>query len=222
MARPITEEISITAQETKTGSSAVPSASRTSRTNGRSARKSSPSTTSTSRKSGCATISRDSEQLLKRKPRIRQTQDSDLRYLWAAYRLGFWADAIDAELSQKAFEQKVYETLGMADYDWIVDARQGDNIRPVGLILAHALPDGRRIEPHVDWFPWATPRNKLEGLAAYLRDVGKRFKILVYVEQAEQNFWERLKQYRLLRHGCKIIDYFDRGEHAFFFYTVGL
>jgi len=169
-----------------------------------------------------ATISRDSDSLLKRKPRVRQTQDSDLRYLWAAYRLGFWADDVDAELSKEAFQEKVIETLARADYDWIVEARQNDNMRPVGVILAHALPDGRRIEPHVDWFPWATPRNKLEGLAAFLREVSKRFKILVYVEEREQNFWERLKQYRLLRHGCKVIDHFDRGEHAFFFYTVGL
>ena len=145
-----------------------------------------------------------------------------MAFLWAAYRLGTWDDHIPPELPQTMFESRIIEFLARADYDWIVEARNGDGVRPVGIILAQAMLDGRRIEPHIEWFPWATPRNRFEGIAAYLREVGKRFKILVYTEESEQAFWERLKMYRLLRHGCKVIDHFDRGEHAYFFYTVGM
>jgi len=147
--------------------------------------------------------------------------DSDLRYLWAAYRLGFWYEMLDEDMTQDAFKERAMELLASVDYDWIIEARHGEGMRPVGIILAAQLMDGRRIEPHVDWFPWATPRNMFEGAAAFLREVSKRFKILVYVEERERAFWERLKQYRLLRHGCKVIDHFSRGEHAFFFYTAG-
>lgn len=152
---------------------------------------------------------------------MRQTQDSDFRYLWAAYRLGLWRDIMDDQLSQDAFYQRALEIIAFADYDWILEARQAEGMRPVGLVLAAAMLDGRRIEPHVDWFPWATPRNKFETMALFLRDVSKRFKILGYIEEQDRAFWDRMRQYRLLRHGCKVIDHFSRGEHALFFYTVG-
>lgn len=129
---------------------------------------------------------------------------------------------MDTNLSQQAFQQKVLEMLSLGEYEWVVECRQSDGVRPVGVILAHGLPDGRRIEPHVDWFPWATPRNRVEGLVGFLIEVSKRFKILVYSTEAERNFWERMKSYGILRHGCKVWDHFSRGEHAFFFYTTGL
>ena len=178
-------------------------------------------TVSRSRKLVSATISRDSDTLIKRGASTRPIEDSDFRYLWAAYRLGLWRDNLDGELSRDAFLQRTLEIISATDYDWIVVARQAEGMRPVGLVLAAAMADGRRIEPHIDWFPWATPRNKLEGSAAFLRQVSKQFKILVYVREAERGFWDRLKQYRLLRSGCKVIDHFSRGKHAFFFYTVG-
>lgn len=153
---------------------------------------------------------------------MRQVQDSDLGYLWAAYRLGMWDDYLPPVLSQSMFEARIIEMIAHADYDWIIEAKSDDGVRPVGLVLAQAMLDGRRIEPHVDWFPWATPRNRFEGVAAYLREVGKRFKIVLYVPESDQAFWERVKMYRLLRHGCKVIDHFDRGEHAYLFYTVGM
>ncbi len=145
-----------------------------------------------------------------------------MAFLWAAYRMGLWDDHMPPDMSQPMFEARIIEMISVADFDWIVEARSGDGVRPVGLILAQAFLDGRRIEPHIDWFPWATPRNRFEGIAAYLREVGKRFKILIYIEEREQAFWERLKMYRLLRHGCKVIDHYGRGEHAYFFYTVGM
>lgn len=132
-----------------------------------------------------------------------------------------WRDYFDDDLSEVAFTNKVMEFLGIADLDWIVEARHKEGIRPVGLVLAYAMLDGRRIEPHIDWFPWATPRNKLEGMAAYLRDVSKQYKILVYVKTDETLMWERLTKYRILCRACKIRDHYSRGEHAMHYYTAG-
>lgn len=130
---------------------------------------------------------------------------------------------MDGDLSVPAFEEKLGELILAAELDWIVEAPTPDNdgMRPVGLILAHACKDGRRIEPHIDWFPWASPRNKFEGIAAFLREVSRQYKILIYVEADQSKFWERLKNYRILVRGCRILDHYSRGEHAMFYYTVG-
>lgn len=144
-----------------------------------------------------------------------------MRFLWAAYRMGLWHDILDAELSREGFHDKLIDILSLGDFDWIIHAPQDGGVRPVGIVIAQGMRDGRRIEPHVDWFPWATPRNKLEGIAAFLLNLSKRFKIVVYAHERDRNFWERLKAYGLVRHGCKVWDHFDLGKHAFLYYTAG-
>lgn len=176
---------------------------------------------SQSQNSGSGTISRDSRRLLKRGPRIRQLNDSDWRWLWAAYEMGLWRELIDSDLPIQAFRERMFEIVGAVPYDWIIEARGNEGLRPVGLILAKDWASGRGIEPHIDWFPWATPRNKFEGIATFLREVGKRLKIIVYTDAASEEFYIRMTRYRILRKGCRILDYYARGEHSLMFYTSG-
>lgn len=144
-----------------------------------------------------------------------------MRYLWAAYQLGAWRDLMDVNLSQDVFTDRMLEVIGSASYDWILEARGEEGNRPVGLILGTSLASGRAIEPFVQWFPWATTRNQMEGTAAFLREVSRRFKVFVFAEEASSDFWARFIHYGLIRRGCKVIDHFARGEHAMMFYTVG-
>jgi hypothetical protein len=126
---------------------------------------------------------------------------------------------MDEGLTQPAFSEKMTELIAMAEHDWILEALGESGVRPVGLILASNV--GRGIEPYVQWFPWATPRNKLEATAVFLREVSKRLKIFVFAEESAQAFWTKFIHYGLIRRGCKVIDYFSRGEHAMLYYTVG-
>ena len=128
---------------------------------------------------------------------------------------------MSADLNEVAFEERIIEFIGSASAEWLIDCVGPDGMHPVGIVLGHILPDQRRIEAHIDWFPWATPRNKFEGIAAFLRYTSKKYKILVYVESDETAFWDRLVKYRLLCQGCKIRNHFHHGGDAMFYYTLG-
>ena len=162
---------------------------------------------------------RKSSTLLARKPRVRRGQDSDMRWLWAAYKSGIWREMMSGDLSAQGFEEKARELIDSALYDWILEAPGNDGLRPVGIILAQKL--GTGIEPFVEWFPWATNRNQLEATAVFLKEISKQFKIFVFAAEDATRFWTLFKHYGMVRQGCKVVDYFSRGENAMFFYTTG-
>lgn len=185
-------------------------------------------TTSPSPKSDSASTSQARQgDLLKRKPRVRQTGDSDARWLWAAYQMGMWREKLPGHLSRVAFEKTFLElvlTDGVA-YAWMIDAPGNDGLRPVGLILAQRVVTGENvdqevIEPFVEWFPWATPRNRMEATAAFLKYISGELKIFIFAAEDATKFWSHFLRRGLVRRGCKVIDYFSRGEHAMLFYTV--
>lgn len=144
-----------------------------------------------------------------------------MRWLWAAYRMGLWRELMDVGLTQSAFSDRMTEIISTANYDWIMEARGEEGNRPVGLIMATSLANGRAIEPFVEWFPWATTRNQVEATAVFLKVVSKRFKIFVFAHESAGPFWEKFIRHRMIRRGCKVIDHFARGEHATMYYTIG-
>lgn len=163
-------------------------------------------------------VLRKSSKLLTRKPWIRNVNDSDMRWLFAAYQLGMWRDVLSGDLPAKGFADKIMEIIAAAPYEWIVEAPGTDGVRPVALILGKKL--GTGIEPFVEWFPWATNRNQMEATAVFLKEVSKQFKIFVFAAEHALPFWTRFVRYGMVRRGCKVIDYFSRGEHAMLFYTT--
>ena len=148
-----------------------------------------------------------------------------MRWLWAAYKSGMWRDELSGHLSQDGFVEKFYELAGKAKYDWILEALGDDGLQPVGLILGHKVftsddVDKEIIEPFVEWFPWATSRNQMEATAVFLKEISKQLKIFVFAEENATRFWNLFVRLGMVRRGCKVIDYFSRGEHAMLYYTV--
>lgn len=113
------------------------------------------------------------------------------------------------------------EIISAADHDWILEARSPKGQHGVGLVLAKSFAAGRAIEPHVDWFPWATRRNKIESMAAFFRQVGKMFKIFIFSPEDETKVWGWYAKRRMLTRGGQIVDHFAVGQHARLFYTRG-
>jgi hypothetical protein len=132
--------------------------------------------------------------------------------------MGMWREVMAGNLSREGFEEKMLEIMGAVPYDWILEAQSDNGLRPVGLILGKQVGSG--VEPFVEWFPWATARNQIEATAAYLKEVSKQLKIFVFAEESANRFWSHFVYYGLVRRGCKVIDYFSRGEHAMLYYTV--
>lgn len=142
-----------------------------------------------------------------------------MAWFWAAYQKGAWRELIDTGLPQSLFRERILEILATAPYDWVLEAKGDEGIRPVGVVLGFIV--GRAVEPGIVWFPWATTRNQIEAAAAFLRDVSKVHKIMVFAKEPAMKFWDKFTQRRMIRRGCKVIDYFSPREHAMLYYTTG-
>lgn len=164
---------------------------------------------------------RDSDKVLKRGPVVRETIEDDFRWLWAAYKLGTWHDLLNEGLSREVFREAVVELVSQVQFDWILAVPMETGLRPVGMVFADPRFGGNAIEPHVEWFPWATPRNKLECAIQFLKQIGKDVKIMLYIEEQDDTFWHRVWQYKVLKKACKIHDCYGRGKNAVMYYTPG-
>lgn len=136
-------------------------------------------------------------------------------FFWAAYEDGTFSDVLVRDLTPLAFQNAMAEMIGSIHYDWVVELD-----RPIGLFLGNAMAAGRGAEVQVDWMPWATPRDKLEATAVFLREVPKQLKVFIFSSQEHDAFFARLSRYRLLRNGCKVLNYFGAGKDATMYYTV--
>lgn len=139
--------------------------------------------------------------------------EEHLKWLWAAYRRGGFADA-PKDLDAKDFEQWAVAEIVQLDEGYLLSVD-----KPVGLVLARL--NDHRMEPHVWWFPWATPRNKLECAVKFLSSI--RFKSLVMIPAAKEDwsFYEHLLRYGMMKVVGKVDDYFGEGEQAKLFQTRG-
>ncbi len=147
--------------------------------------------------------------------------DHDLRWLWAAYQMGTWHDVLAEGLSQKEFHNMVAELLGALDRDWIAEIPTANGMRPIALITALDRFSGHGIEPHIDWFPWASTRNKLETSVQFLLEIGRFVKIHLYIAEADAALWHRVWEYKVIKNGCKISDCYGAGKHAIYYNTPG-
>lgn len=127
------------------------------------------------------------------KPTIRPAVYEDLRWFWAAARRdGFTG-------TQDEFTAQAESLLAEADKIWLVEDKNAqfkEGAGPVGVFLANF--DGWSLIPHVEWFPWATPRNKLRCTVGFLQsmrysnEIGS-IKIFAHAEFAP--WFKHLKRY---------------------------
>lgn len=148
--------------------------------------------------------------------RVRPITDSDVRFLYAAYKEGGFADLIMPDLPPQTFQDRIEALLGSVEYDWVLETD-----KPIGLVMGRAIAAGRGVEVQVDWMPWASTRNKLEGSAVFFREISKHLKIFIFADEESEPFWRRFCQYRMLRNGCRVLNHFAGGRHAQLFYTTG-
>ena len=77
------------------------------------------------------------------------------------------------------------------------------------------------MEPHIEWFPWATPRNRLEAALEFLdglRKQGKTALITTVVGGEAERFHNRICRYGVTRFVGKIKGYFN-GDDANLYQT---
>lgn len=127
------------------------------------------------------------------KPTIRPVVYDDIRWMWVGIR------RTGADVTPEEFTRRVEPYLSSADKLFMLEDRNAEFATgqgPVGVVLANY--DEWTLVPHVEWFPWANPRNKLRCTVGFLQamrythDVGC-IKIFATAENAKWFKW--LKRY---------------------------
>jgi len=150
------------------------------------------------------------------RPAIREAEQDDLSWVWADRRL------IGLEVDREAFLMEMAEQLGPYAELYVIEDRNSrfsSGFGPVGMIAGKDL--GAVYEPHATWFSWATSRNILRGMVAYLqkfryRPIGT---MVIHSLDDSRGFFRRLKKYLPLSYVGKIPEGDPRGrgdDHIFY------
>ena len=135
-------------------------------------------------------------------PKIRLANRDDVALYLYAYRVANGHDPDPEYREMIEHELAEYDSLRVLEDR---NAAFNSERSPVGLVKA--MDNGWTHEPHVDWFPWATTRNKLRCAVAYLykqrcsRDVGVA---VIHSEKQDLRWYKHLKQYVPLYFSGKI------------------
>lgn len=110
---------------------------------------------------------------LKRNVQARPIEQSDVKYAFAAYKVGALKDLFPGGLEPAAFKD-AFEAyvLSNAEAAWVVITRTKNGFIPCGLAFGGWAPQqAYMVIIGIVWFPWASKRNKLEGTVGFFRAI---------------------------------------------------
>lgn len=124
---------------------------------------------------------------------IKPLEEEHMKYLWASYRKRAWEE-IPEGLTQDQLREFVSVLCSRSNL-MVIEAPNKYPI--VGIISCRE--DRFYLEPHVDWMPWATDRNKLEGTARavlFLREIKP---LLIWSKESTKEFFTHVCKYGILK-----------------------
>lgn len=159
----------------------------------------------------------------KDRPFIRPFEEKDLGILWAAYKRGSFE--LPSGLDQTEFLETIAPYLRQWDSLFLIEDESGAYQSRRGAVgLVGVVTDGWTIEPHVEWFAWASSRNILRAAVAWFQKVRHDKHVgacLVRVKDRNEKFFTRLRKYGVLYYvgkvaggyeGCDMVLYSVRGK----------
>jgi hypothetical protein len=148
-----------------------------------------------------------------------------MKWLWAAYRRGVFdrlpefPQGMDTFQFQTAFLNAVSEKLFSAGGEiWLFIAPTVRGEIPIGMV--NATPSAGHLQPHVVWFPEASGRNKMECTLKWLVEMKKTWKIDIWANPDDYQFFWHLCKYGVLRTVGKYRKFFPNGHDAYLFQSV--
>jgi len=137
------------------------------------------------------------------KPTIRNATVEDQVWIRVNQKL------LGIEMEDEEFQTLMSQTFSLYDEVLIIEDRNirfGAEFGPVGMIAAAVR--GSVYEPHATWFEWASPRNILRGMVAFLQK--NRYRklgvLVVHCLADSASFFRRMKAYVPLNYVGKIPD----------------
>lgn len=126
------------------------------------------------------------DRLLKNRPNVRPLQvltdggySDDVKILWVAHKHSPFL-GLPQDIPQDQFVMEILRVSEMAEFYVVDDSNQEYSGRGVIALIA-AKNDGWKIEPHVEFFPWATKRNVLRTCVAFFQMIRNSRKVGVCV-----------------------------------------
>jgi len=145
------------------------------------------------------------------KPTIRKAEPGDEVWIRVNQKV------LGIEMADEDFKTLMQNTFSQYDEVLIIEDtnhRFGTEFGPIGIIAA--ITKGSVYEPHAEWFAWASPRNILRGMVAYLQK--SRYRplgvLIVHCLSDSVVFFRRLKSYVPLNYVGKIPDGDPAGRGA--------
>ncbi len=128
--------------------------------------------------------------------------EEDFKWFWAAYKKGTWEGVMEDDLSQIEFVEFMLNQFSEASDLYTIYFEK----KVIGLVIVTGRIFGstRYVRPFINWFPWATNRNKLEGAVKTILELRKSLPVLVDVGTDLSKFVTHIAKYGILRRVGKL------------------
>lgn len=135
----------------------------------------------------------------------------DLKILWVAHQRVPFPDI--GEVTQDEFAHKVFE-LSNGTSLYVVDDHNDEYSEPGPIAFFTVKLDGWAVEPHVEYFPWATPRNILRSAVAFFQFIRyqKIGVCIVHSLKPTKNLFDHCQKYGVLHYVGVIVNGDQRGD----------
>jgi len=151
-----------------------------------------------------------------------------MKYVWAAYKRGAIGGPIFPEgLEPADFRSRLADlAIKMIRGNGEVTVLIGKTARgeiPLGLVMTIVTAGGDHApsaSSHVQWFPEASPRNKLECAAKFLVDLKENVNVSITAAEPDWPFYAHLCDYGILRPVGKYRKWFTNGGDAMLYQAV--
>ncbi len=162
-------------------------------------------------------MNEERERLFKNsKPFVRLIEEKDFRWLWASYKEN------GGEATQDEFLEIATNYLSYFDEAFVIedDNKAFKDGRGVVCVVLCFFKDGWRLEPHIEWFSWATKKNRLRGVVSFLmftrysKNIGIT---LVHCEEKLKSFFKKIRKYVPIYGGYRIPGGRPDGEDNIFY-----
>jgi hypothetical protein len=140
--------------------------------------------------------------VLARQQGYRPIEDEDVRYAFAAYRVGgltAFPEGLDAETFKVEFKKLI---LSRYDAAWVLFAETKKGFWPVGLATGfwpHPAVETFLIFNNFVWFPWASPRNKIEAATNFFDKARYDVPMIGFAGERDKEFFALIAKLGVLR-----------------------
>lgn len=130
---------------------------------------------------------------LKRKPTFHGLSDEDIKYLWAGYKKGVFDNIFNPGLTAAQFAEVAVEYILTAyTHSWVLGEK------PLGVVF------GINLGPFIyltsiEWFPWATKRQKTEHTIGFLNLIRKELYCVWNCTEKDKRFFEYIARHGIIR-----------------------